>query len=268
MHRPKSRGETVQGWAVFLVASAYISILFAVAWYGDQRAVSYHWLSRTGVVYALTLAVYNTTWSFYGSIGRAATNGLVMLSIYVGPVAVLTFGRPILHKALAVAKQQNATSIADFLAARYGKSGFVAMLMTLMSLAGVLPYIALQLKAVGASYDLLTGSATDRVSTWPWNDTAFGTAIAMAAFVILFGVRHLRASEHHRGLMLAVAFESIAKLACLLAVAGFAVFGLFAGPADLLHQSAKSGGLEVVTRLNLLTPAWISNTLISAVAFV
>ena len=130
------------------------------------------------LVYCLTLAVYNTSWSFYGSVGRAATGGLDFLTIYVGPTLVLLLGQPLLARVIALAKAQNATSIADFIAARYGKSQALAALVTLTALLGVLPYIALQLKAVGTSFDLLAGQPGPRALAF-WQDSAFATAAAV-----------------------------------------------------------------------------------------
>ncbi len=266
------KGTLVQSWLVLAVSAAYLGVLFAIAWWGDRRSAG-----RSGggllsmgsrwsaVFYALTLGIYNTSWSFYGSVGRASVSGVDFLPIYLGPTLLLLLARPVFTKTIAITKAQNVTSIADFIGARYGKSQAVAALVTLTALVGVLPYIALQLKAVAASFDVLT-AATLEEAGWirpVWGDTAFAVALSMAVFTILFGVRHINASEHHRGLMLAIAFESLVKLAAFLAVALFIVFGMFDGFGDLLARPQAAALLTP----DFLHPTWWSNTVISVIAF-
>ncbi len=271
--RLKQRWEkAMQTWAVIVVTCAYIAVLFAIAGWGDRKSAAGVILParprRAALVYALTLAVYNTSWSFYGSVGRAATSGWDFLPIYIGPALVLLGAQPILAKVIALTKAHNVTSIADFIAARYGKSRAIAASVTLTALVGVLPYIALQLKAVGTSFDVLTAATRSPSSGLAaWNDTPLATAVAMAVFAILFGVRHIHTSDHHRGLMLAIAFESLIKLACFVAVAIFIVFGVFDGPGDLFGRAANTETLARLPILDLSNPSWVSNTLISAIAF-
>ncbi|SMH33439.1 PAS domain-containing hybrid sensor histidine kinase/response regulator [Azospirillum agricola] len=272
----------MQSWLVLAVSAAYLGVLFAIAWWGDRqtdpragggagggRAGGGALVSLTSrwaaVFYALTLCIYNTSWSFYGSVGRASASGFDFLPIYLGPTILLLFARPVFLKTIAITKAQNVTSIADFIGARYGKSQAVAALVTLTALVGVLPYIALQLKAVAASFDVLTAPALAAATAQPpfWGDTAFAVAGAMAVFSILFGVRHINASEHHRGLMLAIAFESLVKLAVFLAVAAFIVYGMFDGFGDLLSRPQAAPLLDP----DFLHPTWWSNTAISVVAF-
>jgi len=252
----------VQGWLVVLISAAYVAVLFLIAWWGDRPGgggplrSSGSWTAALG--YCLTLAVYNTSWSFYGSVGRAAMTGFEFLPIYIGPTLVLVFGQRLLARVIAIAKAQNATSIADFIAARYGKSQSLAALVTLTALLGVLPYIALQLKAVGTSFDLLTaqpGQAAARDLVF-WQDSAFAVAVAMSLFAIMFGIRHIHASEHHRGLMLAIAFESLVKLAAFLAVALFIVFGMFDGLGDLLGRVEADARLQDLVAVDLTHPTW------------
>ncbi|XUJ34861.1 sodium:solute symporter family transporter [Bradyrhizobium japonicum] len=263
----------MQAWFVLAVAAGYVTTLFLIAWWGDRRSVDGPLVSpkswAAAISYCLTLAVYNTSWSFYGSVGRAATSGLDFVTIYVGPTLVLLFGQPLLSKVIAIAKAQNVTSISDFIAARYGKSQGLAAFVTLASLLGVLPYIALQLKAVGKSFDYLilqperAGGELLRF----WQDSAFGVAASMALFAIVFGVRHVHASEHHRGLMLAIAFESVVKLVAFLIVALFVLFGLSGGPVTLLSQFQSDPQLAAILTFDPAQPVWPSTILISAIAF-
>lgn len=263
----------MQSWLVLAVAAAYVAVLFLIAWWGDRRAERGlpdnpgSWMA--GIAYCLTLAVYNTAWSFYGSVGRAATSGLDFLPIYIGPALVLIFGQGLLRKVITLAKAHNATSIADFIAIRYGKNQGVAALVTLTALIAVLPYIALQLKAVAFSFDVLTapGRGAGAADLPFWQDTAFAVAIAMAVFGIIFGVRHIHASEHHRGLMLAIAFESLVKLAAFSAVGAYIVFGLFDGIGDLLARARADAALRPLLDVDLAHPTWLSNTVIALIAF-
>jgi Na+/proline symporter/signal transduction histidine kinase/CheY-like chemotaxis protein len=247
--------------------------LFAVAWYGDRRTESGLFYAKQGSVraaifYSMTLMVYLTAWSFYGSVGRAATQGYDYSAIYVGPVLVLLFGRGILRKIITVAKEQNVTSIADFIAARYGKSQAVAALVTISSVVALLPYLALQLKAVSTSWDILTDTASGAVQTIPvWRDTGLGITLFMAVFSILFGVRHIQASEHHRGLMLAIAFESTIKLLVLVVLATFVAFGLFHGIGDVVDHIRSDPALRHLAWPDLSQPSWWANMTLSAIAF-
>ncbi|AWK89893.1 PAS domain-containing hybrid sensor histidine kinase/response regulator [Azospirillum thermophilum] len=261
----------MQSWLVLAVSAAYLGVLFAIAWWGDRRAGDRPLLPadsrRAAVFYALTLAVYNTSWSFYGSVGRATASGLNFAAIYVGPTLLLALASgAVIARTIAITKAQNVTSIADFISARYGKSQSVAALVTVTAVVGVLPYIALQLKAVAASFDVLTAPslfAAPAGEPPPWGDTALAVALSMAVFTILFGVRHIHAAEHHRGLMLAIAFEGLVKLACFLAVAGFIVWGMFDGFTDLMGRAEAAPML----RLDPLEPSWLSNTVIATIAF-
>ncbi|MBB4422908.1 Na+/proline symporter/signal transduction histidine kinase/ActR/RegA family two-component response regulator [Bradyrhizobium sp. CIR48] len=263
----------MQAWFVLAVAAGYVTTLFLVAWWGDRRSAGGPLVSpnswAAAISYCLTLAVYNTSWSFYGSVGRAATSGLDFATIYIGPTLVLLFGQRLLSKVIAIAKAQNVTSIADFIAARYGKSQVLAAFVTLASLLGVLPYIALQLKAVGKSFDylILQPERAGGEALRFWQDSAFGVAASMALFAIVFGVRHVHASEHHRGLMLAIAFESVVKLLAFLIVALFVLFGPSGGPAALLSQFQSDPQLGGILSFDPAQPVWPATIIISAIAF-
>ncbi len=261
-------------WPVLGVSVAYVGVLFVIAWWGDRRAASDSLFPmdsrRAAVAYALTLAVYNTSWSFYASAGRAAAVGYEFLPIYIGQALLLIFGQPLYAKVLTIAKAQNATSISDFIAARYGKSQTVAALVTLMTLFGVLPYIALQLKAVGVSFDVLTARSqmAAQMDVPFWEDTSFAVAAAMAVFTIVFGVRHIHASEHHRGLMLAIAFEGLVKLSAFIAVGLFIVYGMFDGFTDLYARARANPDLHRLTDIDLSHANWYSVAIVSTICFV
>jgi Na+/proline symporter/signal transduction histidine kinase/CheY-like chemotaxis protein len=257
--------------AVLALSLAYLGLLFAVAYFGDrhQRA----WSANSAIaptVYGLSLAIYCTSWTFYGAVGRAAAAGFDFILIYTGPVLVITAGYPMLRKLVRLAKQHNVTSIADFLASRYGKSRVVGVAATLFATVGVLPYIALQLQAVSSTFRAvaeptgwIAGSGAGVIHT----DTSLIVAGLMAAFTILFGVRNVHASEQHRGMMLAMAFESVVKLAALLILGPFVLFVLFDGPSDLWRRLVDQPALleQVSREPSPLT--WIVTTVLSGMAF-
>ncbi|WP_148253499.1 hybrid sensor histidine kinase/response regulator [Aidingimonas lacisalsi] len=224
------------GWLLIAVSLLYISILFAIAWRGDRHAQTHGPSQRRPVVYSLALAIYCTSWTFYGAVGEAATSGWSFASIFVGPVLTFLLFWPVLAKMIRVAKHQNVTSIADFIASRYGKTQSLAAFASLVALIGTLPYIALQLKAVSAAFMVLTDTS-DVTRTPLFGDTAFYVAAVMALFAILFGTRHTDATEHHEGLIQAIAFESLIKLAAFLLLGAYVTWGLFDGLGDLLGRA-------------------------------
>ena len=258
----------MQSWHVLTIASLYVATLFLIAWWGERSNRLHVPSWTTGIVYCLTLAVYNTAWSFNGSVGRA-TLGFDFLPIYIGPIVVLLFGQPLLRKIITLAKAYNATSIADFIAIRYGRNQHMAALVTLIALFALLPYIALQLKAVATSFDVLTGASAraSDASVHFWQDSAFAVALSMAIFSIMFGVRHIHASEHHRGLMLAIAFESLVKLAVFMAVGAYVIFGMSDGFGAILTKITTDPKLASLFVVDLTQPTWFSNTLVSIIAF-
>ena len=150
-HR-REKHAIISAWILITISILYIGTLFTIAWFGDRRGRAQKQPGPRPVVYALSLAVYCTSWTFFGNVGSAATQGWTYLPIYVGPMFALLVLSPVLRKMLIIAKQQNTTSIADFLAARYGKSQGLAALVSGIALVVVLPYIALQLKALTISF--------------------------------------------------------------------------------------------------------------------
>ena len=219
---------------VVSVALVYLAALFAIAWYGDRRARTGRSLIRSPLVYTFSLAVYCTSWTFYGAVGTAARRGVEFITIYTGPTIVFLGWWFLLRKIVRIAKSQRITSIADFIASRYGKSAFLGMLVTIIAMVGTMPYIALQLKAVSTSFAVLvTYTVVPDVNaaiagTLPrfMVDAAFLTAIGMAIFAILFGTRQIDPNEHHEGMVAAIAFKSCVKLFAFLAVGIYVVIAL------------------------------------------
>ncbi|HEX4555869.1 MAG TPA: hybrid sensor histidine kinase/response regulator, partial [Xanthobacteraceae bacterium] len=231
----------LQGWIVIAIALGYIGLLFVLASYGDRvRLLGREGRSRL-LIYPLSLAIYCTSWTFFGSVGLASRTGYDFLAIYVGPVLMIALASPLLVRIVRLAKSQNITSIADFIAARYGKHQGVAALVALIAIVGTIPYIALQLKAVSSSLATILGPlATGPGIIQPvFGDIALLVALAMASFAMLFGTRHIDATEHQHGLILAIAAESLIKLVAFLAVGIFVTFVMFDGPAALFAKAME-----------------------------
>src|SRR6204780_885517 len=225
----------LQGWVVVVIALAYIGLLFVVASYGDRMRVARGASSRL-LIYPLSLAIYCTSWTFFGSVGLASRTGYEFPTIYIGPMLMVGLAFPLIIRIARLAKGQNITSIADLIAARYGKSQAVAATVALIAIVGMVPYIALQLKAVSSSVGTILAQASPGGAQPMVGDSALFVALLMAAFAVLFGTRHIDATEHQDGLMLAIATESIVKLVAFLAVGVFVTFVMFPGPLALFSR--------------------------------
>ena len=224
---------------VLFFSFGYLALLFGVAYAAERRSATRKSLVANPYMYALSMAVYCTAWAYYGSVGRAAHQGLSYVGIYLGPGLLAPAWWLVLRKIIRVCRQQRLTSIADFISARYGKSAALGALATVVCVLGIIPYIALQIKAIASSYVVLTGGGSSHVS-----GPALFTAGALAVFTILFGVRSVEATERHEGMVLAVALESLVKLLAFLLVGLFVTYGLFGGFADLFNQAAAVPALR------------------------
>ena len=196
----------LQAWIILLCSFAYLGILFAIAFYGDKRADAGRSIIANPYIYALSMAVYATSWTYYGSVGRAAASGVGFLPIYIGPTLMAALWWLVLRKMIRISKANRITSIADFVASRYGKSSVLGGIVTVIAVIGVIPYIALQLKAVSSSYTILLQYPAIVVPTKTQaaavlHDTALYVALLLAAFTIVFGTRHLDATERHEGMV-------------------------------------------------------------------
>ena len=253
----------LSGWSIILISFAYLGLLFAIAYFGDKTGAG----SDRGkpIIYSLSLAVYCSSWTFYGAVGRASTSGWEFLATYLGPIIVFILGWHLIEKVILISKQQNITTISDFISSRYGKSQSLAVMITVFAVLGTIPYLAMQLKAVAISFNALTTTTDNPLSKGA--DTALFVAMAMALFAILFGTRHIDATEHHRGLVLAVAFESIVKLAAFLAVGLFVAFEVFDGFDDLIFNVQTQ--LSYNDRFStLLRESFITETLLASAAVI
>ena len=229
---------------ILFFSFAYIGLLFAIAYYGDKRADAGSSIISNPYIYALSLAVYCTAWTFYGSVGRAVASGPNFLTIYIGPTLMIALSWFVLRKIIRISKTYHITSIADFIASRYGKSTTLGGLVSVIAVIGIVPYISIQLKAISKSFLILTHQPASVAKIPVFTDTAFYVAVILAIFSILFGTRHLDATERHEGLVAAIAFESVMKLAAFIAVGIFVTFGLFDGLGDLVHKAAALSNAE------------------------
>ena len=260
----------LQGWIVIACALGYIGLLFVVASYGD-RTRRFGRVGRSRLfIYPLSLAIYCTSWTFFGSVGLASRTGYDFLTIYVGPVLMIGFCSPVIMRIVRLAKTQNITSIADFIAARYGKAQTVAAAVALIAIIGTIPYIALQLKAVSSSLTTILvhiGPASGAMQPI-LGDIALYVAVAMAIFAVLFGTRHIDATEHQDGLMLAIATESIVKLVAFVGVGVFVTFWMFDGPLALFAQALERPDTAAVLTREPVLGTIIAMTLLSLFAIV
>ena len=251
------------------IAIAYVALLFVVAFVGDQRARAGRlgWL-KSPVVYTLSISIYCTSWTFYGAVGYAARSGLEFATIYLGPTLVFVGWWWLLRKLIRIGHAQGVSSIADMISSRYGKSTTLAALVTLVAVVGAAPYIALQLRAVTVSYQVITSAGPENPSGLPGAHPDFHAALwiaaGMALFTILFGTRNVDAKERHHGVVAAIALEAIVKLVALLAVGVLVVFGLSDGVAHSFSRASP----QLLQSADVFGARWVTTLLLSAVAVV
>lgn len=262
---------------VIAAAFAYLLLLFAVAYIGDRRAQQGRSIIGNAWIYALSIGVYCTAWTYFGSIGRAATSGVWFLPIYLGPTLAMALAWMVLRKMIRIARTYRITSIADFIASRYGKSPLLAGVVTLITVVGIVPYIALQLKAISSGYALLTGpppgdSAAPGITGAWWRDSTLYVALALAGFTMVFGARHLDSAERHEGMVAAIALESVVKLCAFVAVGVFVTYGLFDGLADIFARAQATPELRQLLSTQHAGPSgqaqWFTLTLLSMLSVI
>ena len=233
---------------VIAASLGYLLALFGVAAWADRRAAQGRSVIAHAGVYAASMAVYCTAWTYYGSVGRAASGGVWFLPIYLGPTLALVLAAPVLRKMIRISRAYRITSIADFIASRYGKSRLLAGAVTLIALVGVVPYVALQLKAVSSGFAVLTAHSESELPV------ALITALVLAGFTIAFGTRHLDTTERHEGLVAAIAAESVVKLLAFLCVGAFVTWGLFDGLGDLFGRAMAVPDIARLLRFDATRP--------------
>jgi Na+/proline symporter/nitrogen-specific signal transduction histidine kinase len=259
---------------ILIISFGYMGLLFAIAYFGDKRAEQGRSIISNPYIYALSWAVYCTAWTFYGSVGRAVRDGPFFLTIYIGPLLLATLGWHILRKLIRISKVNRITSIADFIASRYGKSSTLAGVVTIIAVFGIIPYISVQIKAISTTFLLINQYPTITIPVHfadipVLKDTAFYVSLILAVFAILFGTRHMEATERHEGLVAAIAFESIVKLIAFLAGGIFVTYGIYNGLGDLF---SKVEAIPELSKLWILEntagtyPGWCAYIFLSMLA--
>jgi len=251
----------------FLVISiiiVYLAVIFYVAFWAEKNSKS-RWVNNP-YVYTLSLAVYCTAWTYYGSVGLAATSGLKFLTIYLGPIIIIPTWIILMRKIIRISKGNKISSLADFISLRYGNDRFLGALVTVICVLAIVPYISLQLKAISETFNVITKH--NITSSFILNDTTFYIAILLALFAAFFGTQHTDATERHKGIITAVALESVIKLVFFIVIGLYVTFYLFNGPTDIFEQASLLPGFEEQQTINGVEGGfnWFFMSLLSMIA--
>ncbi|HUI46709.1 MAG TPA: ATP-binding protein [Nitrospirota bacterium] len=250
-------------WTLLTIILIYLLLLFSVAYFAERKELQGRSLVSNPYIYSLSLAVYCTSWTFYGSVGRAANSGLSFLTTYIGPTLMAALWWVILRKIVYLSKENRITTIADFISSRYGKSLGLSVLVTFVAIIGITPYLGLQLKAIMTSFSLLSGRPEGS------HFAGWFISLLLGVFAVIFGARRLDASERHGGLVFAVAFESAFKLIAFLLVGIFVTYGLFNGFGEIFSR-IKAGPFASLMTVGSGSPVsfleWTSLTFLSMMA--
>ena len=226
------------GNTIVIILLVYLSILFLIANYAERKFKENKYLLHPSLIYALSITVYCTAWTFFGSIGAASRTGIGFLPTYLGPTLFMPIIGIVLLKIIRISKSQHITSIADFISSRYGKNVALGMLVAFFCVIGIIPYIAIQLKAINTCIQLLSVAGNHQVSSFL--DTTFIITLLLAFFIIIYGLRNIDTTERHTGIVTAIAFESIVKLIAFLVAGIYIVYFLFNGIGDIFQQASKN----------------------------
>jgi len=250
-------------WVLLTIILSYLLLLFSVAYLAERKEAQGRSLAANPYVYSLSLAVYCTSWTFYGSVGKAANAGLSFLTTYIGPTLMAALWWVVLRKIVYLSRENRITTISDFIASRYGKSLGLSALVTLVAVVGITPYLGLQLKAIMTTFSLLSGRPEGS------HFAGWFISLLLGVFAVIFGARRLDASERHGGLVFAIAFESAIKLIVFLVVGFFVTYGIFGGFSDIFSRLASSPHASLM-RIGEGSPVsfleWTSLTFLSMMA--
>ncbi|HLO73343.1 MAG TPA: ATP-binding protein [Flavobacterium sp.] len=219
--------------SLLVILSGYLAVLFYIAYWAEKKGNS-KWTNNP-YIYTFSLAVYCTAWTYYGSIGVAADSGLSYLPIYLGPIIIAPSWILILKKIIRISRVNKISSIADFISLRYGNSRFLGALVTIICLTGIIPYIALQLKAIAETFHVVTRT---EIRSFIFDDTTTYVAIALALFASYYGTRYVDASEKRKGIVTAVALESVLKLVFFVIIGVYVTFFVFDGFDDIYQKAS------------------------------
>lgn len=255
----------MSNYALISIIICYLAILFGIAFFAEKNSKS-KWVNNS-FVYTLSLAVYCSAWTYYGSVGIAANSGISFLPIYLGPIIAVPLWIVVLRKIMRISKQHKISSIADFVSLRYGNNRFLGALITMICVFGILPYISLQLKAISETFEIMIDEAS-YVSTSIFDDSTFYIAVLLAVFAAFFGTQATDASEKHRGIVVSVAFESILKLLFFLIIGIYVTYYLFDGTTDIYNKISITPNFKSLTKINGLEAGfdWFFMMMISFIA--
>ncbi|QJR14365.1 sodium:solute symporter family transporter [Usitatibacter palustris] len=254
---------------VLIISLVYVALLFFVAHVGDRRARSGNlgWL-QSPIVYTLSISVYCSSWTYYGAVGSAARSGLEFATIYLGPTLVFIGWWVVLRKLVRIGHEHGVTSIADMISSRYGKSVPLAALVTLITVVVSMPYIALQLKAVTTSFQVIGHAGPDPLAGLPIRGPdfrlGFWITVGLAVFTILFGTRNIDAKEQHHGVVAAIALEAVVKLVSLLVVGVLVVWGISDGPGAIFAHAPP----EMLNGEDAFGARWIATLFLASAAII
>lgn len=226
----------------------YLGILFLIAFFAEKNRGSK--LVSHPAVYALSLAVYCSAWTYYGSVGMAAKSGVEFLTIYLGPIIAAPLWIVLLKKIIQLSKVYNISSIADFISLRYGNSRFLGALVTIVCAASIIPYISLQLKAISETFEIVSTSTIGIEGSSIITDSTFYIALILAVFASFFGTLSLDASKNKTGVMFSVAVESVLKLTFFLVVGIYVTYYIFDGTSDVYEQASLNLDLNQLSTIN------------------
>lgn len=229
-------------WVIILICAIYLALLFWIAYYGDKKAATKS-IINSPVIYALSLTTYCTAWTFYGSVGKASTDGISFLATYLGPIILCPLWIILFKKIIRICKKEKISSISDFIATRYGKDKFLGNLITVMIFLFIIPYISIQLRAISTTFNILIKNNTEG---FLHNETALIVVVLMSLFIILFSTRNKSNVERNEGMVAVIAFESIFKLIAFIAIAVYVIFFVFDGFQDIFNQASTKNMLSAI----------------------
>lgn len=251
---------------VIVIIGIYLVVMFLIATYAERLKRKQKQFLPPVLTYSLSLAVFCTAWTFFGSIGNAASTGIGFMPVYLGPTIFMPIIGIVLVKMIRICNSQRITSIADFISSRYGKNISLGIIVSVFCIIGIIPYIAIQLKAISASVNLLTGYY-NQDHTW-WADSTLYVALGLIFFVLIYGIKHLDTTEKHTGVISAIAFESVVKLIAFLVIGIFVCYGLYNGVGDIFQQSFRIEKLKnhFVFNSDVTPLSWFLVAFVSALA--
>jgi Na+/proline symporter len=250
---------------LLILLSFYIITLFLLAQWGQSNSKHAKKIRNSANTYALSLAVFCTSWTFFGNIAVSTKSGLFPVALYLGTTITFIFMTPLLKKMVLLKNEFHSTSIADFISVRYQRSQALAALISLLCLIGITPYLTIQLKSVIDSFQLLTLNSPQAQIFVDYFDVLI--VLMMAFFTIIFGVRHIDPTERHPGMMVALAGESILKLLAMLIGTLWICYVINPGIFSIFEQVAKTAEINPNV-LTISTQQWLSFMLIGALGII